>query len=283
MTDPSVRGANGGNARAAKLTKEQRSAIAKQAAAKRWAKPKEENPLVNPEIKDAVNHIAKGLKRSIEDILQENNIHAEDAGLEPTVYPTYGGLERGSMPMVEPNITPPIAAQAPPIQQPPIYIPPHPEPPKPTPKRRKPMVKEFGKAHSYAEKRLSEAIKERAEAMGKVAMLNAEIPSLVQIIKALGMTPNMNGFQDFTAHIPNTMPTYQQPQYQPPIEHSPAAPNNIDPALFQANSNPLPGLAPALANAPVVANKPLGGAIDLDFVPVDDEGPELPKMGGGWQ
>jgi hypothetical protein len=33
----------------------------------------------------------------------------------------------------------------------------------------------------------------------------------------------------------------------------------------------------------VVTNKPLGGAIDLDFVPVDDEGPGLPKMGGGWQ
>ena len=40
MIDSTVRGANGGNARAAKLTKEQRSAIAKQAAAKRWATPK---------------------------------------------------------------------------------------------------------------------------------------------------------------------------------------------------------------------------------------------------
>ena len=145
------------------------------------------------------------------------------------------------------------------------------------------MVKEFGKAHSYAEKRLAEAIKERAEAMGKVAMLNAEIPSLVQIIRALGMTPNMNGFQDFTAQIPNTMPTYQQPQYQPQVEQIQAAPNNIDPALFGANSNPLPGLAPAVANAPVILDKPMGGAIDLDFVPVtENEGPGLPKMGGGW-
>lgn len=146
------------------------------------------------------------------------------------------------------------------------------------------MVKEFGKAHSYAEKRLAEAIKERAEAMGKVAMLNAEIPSLVQIIRALGMTPNMNGFQDSTASIPNTMPTYQQPQYQPQAEQIPAASNNIDSALFGANSNPLPGLAPALANSPVVKNKPLGGAIDLDFVPVtEDEGTGLPRMGGGWR
>jgi hypothetical protein len=257
MTEPSVRGANGGNARAAKLTKEQRSAIAVMAAKKRWGKPKEEKIFSDSQDAERTQAFSKQL---IE--LKSTTVTIPSP----------------------PEFAPSIVTTLPPSQsQPLIYIPPPPEPPKPPKIRRKPMVKEFGKAHSYAEKRLSEAIKERAEAMGKVAMLNAEIPSLVQIIKALGMTPNMNGFQDFTAHIPNTMPTYQQPQYQPPIEHSPAAPNNIDPALFQANSNPLPGLAPALANAPVVANKPLGGAIDLDFVPVDDEGPELPKMGGGWQ
>ena len=257
MTEPSVRGANGGNARAAKLTKEQRSAIAVMAAKKRWGKPKEEKIFSDSQDAERTQAFSKQL---IE--LKSTTVTIPSP----------------------PEFAPSIVTTLPPSQsQPLIYIPPPPEPPKPPKIRRKPMVKEFGKAHSYAEKRLAEAIKERAEAMGKVAMLNAEIPSLVQIIKALGMTPNMNGFQDFTAHIPNTMPTYQQPQYQPPIEHSPAAPNNIDPALFQANSNPLPGLAPALANAPVVANKPLGGAIDLDFVPVDDEGPELPKMGGGWQ
>ena len=42
MSEPSARGSNGGNARAAKLTKEQRSAIAVMAAKKRWGKPKEE-------------------------------------------------------------------------------------------------------------------------------------------------------------------------------------------------------------------------------------------------
>ena len=159
--------------------------------------------------------------------------------------------------------------------------PPHPEPPKPIQKRRKPMVKEFGKAHSYAEKRLAEALKERAEAMGKVAMLNAEIPSLVQIIKALGMTPNMSGFQDFTAPIPNMNP-YQIPPYQQPQTIPSHDINPIDPALYATNSNPLPGLAPAIANSPVVTNKPLGGAIDLDFTPTEDEGPPLPRMGGGW-
>jgi hypothetical protein len=270
MTESTVRGANGGNARAAKLSKEQRSNIAKQAAAKRWAKKDEPKPLIAPEITKEVDYIAVGIKKSIVDILHENGLHTDDEIL-----------------VAKPPSNAPLLISGPTMTVPFIYReepkPTPPEPPKAAQRRKKPMVKEFGKAHSYAEKRLAEALKERAEAMNKVAMLNAEIPSLVQIIKALGMTPNMNGFQDFTAHIPNTMPTYQQPQYQPPIEHSPAAPNNIDPALFQANSNPLPGLAPALANAPVVANKPLGGAIDLDFVPVDDEGPELPKMGGGWQ
>lgn len=52
--------------------------------------------------------------------------------------------------------------------------------------RRRPMPKAFAGAHGYAEKRLAEAIRERAECMHKLAMLNAEIPSLVQIIKALG-------------------------------------------------------------------------------------------------
>ena len=41
MTDETKRGSKGGAARAEKLTKEQRSAIAKAAAEKRWAKKKE--------------------------------------------------------------------------------------------------------------------------------------------------------------------------------------------------------------------------------------------------
>lgn len=64
----------------------------------------------------------------------------------------------------------------------------HPKPLKRT--RKSPTPKAFKGASSYAEKRLAEAIKERAEAMGKVAALNAEIPSLVQIIRALGTTQN---------------------------------------------------------------------------------------------
>jgi hypothetical protein len=264
MTESTVRGANGGNARAAKLTKEQRSAIAKQAAAKRWAKKDEPKPLIDPEITKEVDYIAVGIKKSIVDILHENGLHTDDEIL-----------------VAKPPSNAPLLISGPTMTVPFIYReepkPTPPEPPKAAQRRKKPMVKEFGKAHSYAEKRLAEALKERAEAMGKVAMLNAEIPSLVQIIKALGMTPNTNGFQDFTAQIPNMNP-YQQPQMAPVQDTNP-----IDPALYATNYNPVPGLAPAVANAPVVTNKPIGGAIDLDFIPTEDEGPPLPRMGGGWQ
>jgi hypothetical protein len=252
MSEPSARGSNGGKARKEKLSPERRKEIGKLAAAKRWAKKNEPKPV---------------------DLTQNNGIPVEIIGLEPTTYPTYGGIKRMPLPVQAPLSPTPI----------PIPIFPHPEPPKAVQRRRKPMVKEFGKAHSYAEKRLAEALKERAEAMGKVAMLNAEIPSLVQIIKALGMTPNVQGFQDFTAPIPNMNP-YQQPQYQAPQTAPIQDVNPIDPALYATNANPVPGLAPAIANAPVVLNKPLGGAIDLGYTPVDeDAGPGLPNMGGGWQ
>jgi len=53
------------------------------------------------------------------------------------------------------------------------------------PLRQAAAPKAFREAHSYSEKRLAAALKERAQAMNKLAMLNAEIPSLVEIIKAL--------------------------------------------------------------------------------------------------
>ena len=274
MTEPSNRGSSGGTARKEKLSPERRSEIAKAAASKRWAKKDSPQP--------------------VNGALHEDGIHAENMGLEPTVYPTYGGIERGSMPIVEKNINPPsVPFQAIPVTINPAVLSPTPVQPPPEPtkavqKRRKPMVKEFGKAYSRAEKLLEEALKKRSDAVKIIIACNEDIPMYVNVIKSLGGTVDPQAMRSVDIRslngngaIPNM--TYQQPQYQPQAEQITAAPNNIDPALFQANSNPLPGLAPALANAPVVANKPLGGAIDLDFVPVDDEGPELPKMGGGWQ
>ena len=130
MTEPTVRGQNGGNARKEKLSPERRKEIAREAAKKRWGKPKEQKTV---------------------NITQNDGIHAEDAGLEPTVYPTYGGIERSSTLMIEPNVTPPFTTQsisssprkhpyALPVPPPsPFNSPAVPETPKPPKIRRKPM------------------------------------------------------------------------------------------------------------------------------------------------
>jgi hypothetical protein len=85
--------------------------------------------------------------------------------------------------------------EAPPLVTTPATVDLSPKTPPVRPARRaarlpvRPAPKEFRGAHSYAEKRLAEAIKERAQAMHKLSMLEAEIPSLVQIIRALQNTP----------------------------------------------------------------------------------------------
>lgn len=75
--------------------------------------------------------------------------------------------------------------------------------------------KEFSVALKAAESRLAKAIVERAEASGKLAMLQAEIPSLVQIINALkGQTnipvatydPNATATQFASTGIPYQAP-----------------------------------------------------------------------------
>ena len=292
MTTETKRGSNGGNARAEKLSKDDRSRIAREAAQIRWAKKDGPKPLVDPEVTKVVDHIAAGIKKSLDGILQENGLLSDGEVLHGDIYPTYGGIERGSIPITAPNVTLPVQAAPEPPPPPPVPVPtvtPTPSPvapPKPPRRQTKPKPKAFKDASSYAQKRLEEAIRERAEAMGKVAMLNAEIPSLVAIIRALGMTPNMAGFQDFTAQMP-TM--YPQPMngttpgsFAPPAESYHNAPNPIDPALYATNAAPVTGLAPALQQAPLIPNTSLGGAVDLGYVPQEDEGPPLPSMGGGW-
>lgn len=226
------RGSKGGEARKKKLSKEERSAIAKAGAKARWDKKKQ----------------------------------AEKESPVETTTVMYLNSQTGET--SEPS---PTTELAPVVEIAPIPVaPPAPvEPVKPAKQaRRKPMVKEFGKAHSYAEKRLAEAIKERAEFMAKVAMLNAEIPSLVQIIKALGATPNLTGMQDYSAQMPMIPnPAYQQPQYQ-------------------GNSLPAPPTYIPLPSDPSVPPAPLamGGAVDLDFTPEPE--PPLPNkgvMGGDWR
>ena len=119
--------------------------------------------------------------------------------------------------------------------------PPSPEPKPTKAKKRVKLPKEFGAAHSYAEKRLAEAIRERAEAANKVAVLNAEIPSLVQIIKALKSTEaSIPSFFNSQAYLTPPMPIAQG------IDPMSQASNLIQ----QANIPPAP-----LAQ---------GGAVDFD-------------------
>jgi hypothetical protein len=144
------------------------------------------------------------------------------------------------------------------------------------------MVKEFGKAYSRAEKLLEEALKKRSEAVKIIIACNEDIPMYMNVIKSLGGTVDPQAMKTVdirslngAAPIPNMMPTYQPPQT---IQDT----NPIDPALFRTNSNPLPGLAPAVAQIPPISNTAVGGAMDLDYVPREDEEPGLPKKGGEW-
>jgi hypothetical protein len=136
----------------------------------------------------------------------------------------------------------------------------------PAKKPRRTVPKEFGKAHNYAEKRLAMALKERAEAMQRVAMLNVEIPSLVQVIRALGGTVHPQALvgpaQVFTDGAQVAMP-------QSMAEPLPIPPDGIDPALYRTNSVPIPGIsAPPV---PLVPNTAVGGAMDLDYVPTEEQ------------
>lgn len=104
------------------------------------------------------------------------------------------------------------------------------------PKRQKRYTgpKEFSVALKAAESRLAKAIVERAEASGKLAMLQAEIPSLLQIIAALKgqqtipVAPydfsNAQGFPPFaSAGIPYQMPTLDLGAIQTAMAAPPAS------------------------------------------------------------
>lgn len=238
------RGSEGGKARKAKLSKEERSAIAKLGAQKRWGKKEEasglsgdpinQEPFVPEPSTCAIPYEGYLTDKSESSSGTEGTvtIHSDgipaDAPVLPHVYPTYGGINRTAT---------------------------HPEPPKRPRAKRKSVPKAFGAAHNYAEKRLAEAIKERAECMNKLAMLNAEIPSLVQIIKALGNN-------------------------QIPVE------------AYQVGAVPMPSFTPTAAPVPVLPPLPpaplaQGGAIGFDPAPEEREDQFLtesgPMGGGGWR
>ena len=199
MTVESKRGSNGGDARAKKLSNEERKTIASTAARARWAKKRAENNPIETKISYVNTKTGETTASTI--------IDAE--------YPEVDEVPEASPAPVAQAIVP--------------VIPNAPKTDKRTTKRRARLPKEFGAAHSYAEKRLADAIKERAEAMGKVNMLNAEIPSLVQIIKALktteGPIPSFNNPQAYqTLPIPIAVGINPNPQAGNVIQQAEAIP-----------------------------------------------------------
>jgi len=199
MTVESKRGSNGGDARAKKLSNEERKTIASTAAKARWAKKRAENNPIETKISYVNTKTGETTASTI--------IDAE--------YPEVDEVPEASPAPVAQAIVP--------------VIPNAPKTDKRTTKRRARLPKEFGAAHSYAEKRLADAIKERAEAMGKVNMLNAEIPSLVQIIKALktteGPIPSFNNPQAYqTLPIPIAVGINPNPQAGNVIQQAEAIP-----------------------------------------------------------
>ncbi len=272
MPEEKKRGSNGGNARKEKLSKERRSEIAAKAAKKRWGKKKE----------------GATITATVEENIVAVNLASDDSY---TSNPTFeapkefhcpsciGGnpLEQGLhiAGTIEHPFTP-VPAQI--VDSPPVFVEPAPAPlQKPVKRQPRPMPKEFKTASSYAERRLPLAIKEKSEHVGAVAKLDAEINDLVRVIKALGGTVDAQAQQPMyqqQTYYPSTpqMP-YQAAQGQLPVDPG------IDPALFQANMGPVPGMP----KVPIIPNTALGGATDLDYVPRDeDEHNKLPNMGGGW-
>ena len=249
MSEPSKRGSNGGNARAAKLTKEQRSAIAKKAAAKRWGK------------KDKVEDVS---------IVSAPPL-PESGGREPSI--------NGIIPIQAETITttvhtppqqPIVAPQAPAVARTPSTSTPA-ERGRRRASKEKAVSKVYRQALSTAEKEYAETVEALAYHDEMAARLKAKLPRLIQTIRALG------GTIDPQAEL---LQSRQTTNY--PVDPSQNLPNPIDPALFQTNSGPLPGLVPAAANAPVIPNMAAGGAMDLDYIPKDDEEPEPLKTGKGW-
>ena len=285
MAAEKKRGSNGGNARAEKLTKEQRSAIATAAAQRRWAKKNGTDveklvvKITDPPFTLSGSTVQPAI---IYEPVAAPIIHEPPKEFHCPACIGGNPLEHGLhiAGTIEHPFTP-VPAQI--VDSPPVFVEPAPAPPQ-KPVRRVPRVipKEFKGASQYAEKRLPLAIKEKSEHVGAVAKLDAEINDLVRVIKALGGSVDPQFQQPLYPQQPYYPNPGAPPQYQMPQGQGPVDPG-IDPALFQANMGPIPGVNPDVPKVPVIPNTSLGGAMDLDYVPRDEEDrPKLPNMGGGW-
>ena len=209
MSDEVKRGSNGGAARKEKLSPERRREIAQAAAKKRWGKVAERSAKEVIIKLESANHN--------DPTSDANQGHGEPFGeSEENQLPKHcpaclagESLEEGEgthiLATVEHPVTLPAAFQD---AEATVILPAPPVPPQKPPKRQsKPMPKELKTASSYAEKRLPQAIKEKADLLVEVARREAEIQELTRVIQALGGQSPVG--------IPSG-PTYPNPAYQTP-------------------------------------------------------------------
>jgi hypothetical protein len=214
MTVESKRGASGGNARAKNLSKEERTEIASKAAKARWAKKKAEN---NP------------IETTISYVNTKTGEVTDASTIIDGEFPEVDEVPAAS------SVTTPQHPYALPV--PPSFAASLPKPAKP--KKKTKVPKEFGAAHSYAEKRLAEIAKERGqmvrqigELTAKVHGLDAETPGLLQLLRALKSTetpnqsfPNPQAYQTLPMPIAVGIdPTLQARAIIPQAEVIPPAP-----------------------------------------------------------
>lgn len=267
MTDE-TRGSKGGTARAAKLSPEARSAIAKEAAKRRWSKAKKSA--------DAPMSVPESATPLPPDNPQEHHCPACAAG-EPLGQGTHvaGSLEHPFTPVpAQLNTGTPVLVDPTPVEVPQKSA-------KPTP--RKNLPKQFKEASSYAERRLPLAIKEKAKLVAALTEKEAEINELLRVIRVLGSPSEAYAAQQ-------SIPQYQPAAYPPQFQSYPTAPSGvslpdtqvIDPNLYQANAGPVPSAGGPAVRTSIIPNTSQGGAMDLDYTPREDEENKLPAMGDGW-
>ena len=221
MTDGTKRGSNGGNARKEKLSPERRSEIAKEASKKRW---------------DAVRQ-NKAQQEDTAAVPLEPPVELPASESEPLPHEKHcpaclagQSLEEGEgthvLDTVEHPVVLPAAFQDADAS---VVVAAPPAAPQKSKRQSKPMPKELKTASSYAEKRLPQAIKEKADLLVEVARREAEIQELTRVIQALGGQAPVgipaNGSYQNPAYQPQpiapqmapTYPEYAQPQPQMPV------------------------------------------------------------------
>lgn len=208
-----------------KLSPAERSQIAKD----RWAKIRESKKTPAP----PPGHVTKG--DVMDDLgLQEPTPAAPIAEQEAAVVNGFDEALSNT-----PNDPPPPTHYVIPVVAPAPQL----APVAPKKQKRYTGPKEFSVALKAAENRLAKAIVERAQASGQLAMLQAEIPSLIQIINALKGQQNVPAVPyDFSG---------QNAQFYQPRMPQPVQPDNPLSAIQAAMdaANVAPPVSRAIGNA----------------------------------